>query len=346
MSNEKHYSGSLTREQFLFYEIRTISSLLCEGNDRKEIYDKVAQENLFQYPTERMIRSMTNICFKRIDSLDSETLVEFLANASTSVAKQINLYAIMLCDDEDSMLIVGQQVQDVNHKRSDLTAIDTDGNIVLIEIKRDVQDILSRKEPLEFQAIRYAASCATIKTSDELVQNIFAPYVEKHRSEFGEEALTSSELAEQFVLCRFRVFHRIADTILWIQVAVSESVQDFAEALVVRIEFHFEQMPEAVSDKTLLVSPVILVALIFGIHIETERFQVGALKSECSKNIFQAIRILGRVPEGFCVIRIHSFKCNADSCHIGLNLNLPFTGNSYRSHVFTPFARCWNPSQQ
>ena len=28
----------------------------------------------------------------------------------------------MLCDDEDSMLIVGQQVQDVNHKRSDLTA--------------------------------------------------------------------------------------------------------------------------------------------------------------------------------------------------------------------------------
>lgn len=105
----------------------------------------------------------------------------------------------MLCDDEDSMLIVGQQVQDINHKRSDLTAIDTDGNIVLIEIKRDVQDILSRKEPLEFQAIRYAASCATIKTSDELVQNIFAPYVEKHRSEFGEEALTSSELAKRIL---------------------------------------------------------------------------------------------------------------------------------------------------
>lgn len=105
----------------------------------------------------------------------------------------------MLCDDEDSMLIVGQQVQDVNHKRSDLTAIDTDGNIVLIEIKRDVQDILSRREPLEFQAIRYAASCATIKTSDELVQNIFAPYVEKHRSEFGEEALTSSELAKRIL---------------------------------------------------------------------------------------------------------------------------------------------------
>ena len=105
----------------------------------------------------------------------------------------------MLCDDEDSMLIVGQQVQDIDHKRSDLTAIDMDGNIVLIEIKRDVQDILSRREPLEFQAIRYAASCATIKTTDELIQNVFAPYVEKHRNEFSEPQLTSSELAKRIL---------------------------------------------------------------------------------------------------------------------------------------------------
>lgn len=95
MSIKKHYSGGLTREQFLFYEIRTIASLLCAGNDRKEIYAKVAQENLFQYPTERMIRSMTNACFKRIDALKSKTSVDFLANAPTSAAKQINLYAIM-----------------------------------------------------------------------------------------------------------------------------------------------------------------------------------------------------------------------------------------------------------
>lgn len=118
----------------------------------------------------------------------------------------------MLCDDEDSMLIVGQQVQDVNHKRSDLTAIDMEGNIVLIEIKRDVQDILSRREPLEFQAIRYAASCATIKTTDELIQNIFAPYVEKHRSEFSEPQLTSSELAKR-ILADFMTQNNIADSV-------------------------------------------------------------------------------------------------------------------------------------
>ncbi|WP_294412118.1 DUF1819 family protein [uncultured Ruminococcus sp.] len=91
----KHYSGGLTREQFLFYEIRLVASLICENNSRDEIYNRIMQENLFQYPTERMIRSMTNICFKRIDSLASQMLMEHLANASTAVAKQINLYAIM-----------------------------------------------------------------------------------------------------------------------------------------------------------------------------------------------------------------------------------------------------------
>ena len=63
----------------------------------------------------------------------------------------------MLCDDEESMLIVEQQVRNVSSGRSDLTAIDNNGDIVLIEIKRDKADIIGRKESFEFQAIRYAA---------------------------------------------------------------------------------------------------------------------------------------------------------------------------------------------
>ena len=95
MSNEKHYSGGLTREQFLFYEIRTISSLLCEGNDRKEIYDKVAQENLFQYPTERLVSRMVRCCYKRMEALGNDQLRRGLSEAPVIIAKQINLYAIM-----------------------------------------------------------------------------------------------------------------------------------------------------------------------------------------------------------------------------------------------------------
>lgn len=101
----------------------------------------------------------------------------------------------MLCDDEESMLIVGQQVRNEKQARSDLTAIDNFGNLVLIEIKRDKKDIEARKEAFEFQAIRYAASCATIKSTDELVKNVYAPYVEKHKSEFAGDELTAYEHA-------------------------------------------------------------------------------------------------------------------------------------------------------
>lgn len=103
----------------------------------------------------------------------------------------------MISEDEKSMLIVGQQVRNVHYGRSDLTAIDNNGDIVLIEIKRDRRDIESRKESFEFQAIRYAASYATIETPDELVTKIYAPYIEKYREEFENDALTSFELGRR-----------------------------------------------------------------------------------------------------------------------------------------------------
>ncbi len=56
---------------------------------------KIKDENLFQFPTERMISSIANTCFKRIDALESESLVYHLANSSAEAAKQINLYAMM-----------------------------------------------------------------------------------------------------------------------------------------------------------------------------------------------------------------------------------------------------------
>ena len=89
------YNGGLTREQFLFYEIRIVAALVLQGLSREEILIKINEENLFQFPTERMINNITKACFRRIDALNSEALVEHLAFASVDVAKQINLYAMM-----------------------------------------------------------------------------------------------------------------------------------------------------------------------------------------------------------------------------------------------------------
>lgn len=100
----------------------------------------------------------------------------------------------MICDEEESMLVVGKQVRNEKNGRSDLTAVDNNGDIVLIEIERDLKDIVYRKEAFEFQAIRYAASYATIENTEELVKRVYAPYIERYRDEFELGELTSLEL--------------------------------------------------------------------------------------------------------------------------------------------------------
>lgn len=69
---EKHYNGGLTREQFLFFEIRIVSSLVLQGKSRNEIEQEIFSENLFQFPTEKMIKNITKTCLKRIDALHAQ----------------------------------------------------------------------------------------------------------------------------------------------------------------------------------------------------------------------------------------------------------------------------------
>ena len=91
----REYNGGLTREQFLFYEIRMRASLVSQGYTKADAIEKIREENLFQFPTERMITSIANTCFQRLSALESDALVYHLANATADVAKQINLYAMM-----------------------------------------------------------------------------------------------------------------------------------------------------------------------------------------------------------------------------------------------------------
>lgn len=136
---------------------------------------------------------MYNIKGKRAEKLDSVTFSE-LGMQENDIEEILRCSIDMLCDDEESMLIIGRQVKNEKLGRSDLTAVDNNGNIVLIEIKRDRKDIENRKEAFEFQAIRYAASYATIASVDDLVKKVYAPYIEKYRSEFELGELTSYEL--------------------------------------------------------------------------------------------------------------------------------------------------------
>lgn len=95
MEKKLEYSGSLTREQFLFYETRVVARLLADGLAREEILRAVKQDNLFQFPTERMVASICNTCLRRLEGLNSAELVQALAVGAQEDAKLINLYAMM-----------------------------------------------------------------------------------------------------------------------------------------------------------------------------------------------------------------------------------------------------------
>lgn len=95
--NSSPYKGSaqITREQFLFYEMRTTAKLICEGLENNEIIDRIVEDNLFQYPTEKSIRQMAKVCIVRLKGICDIDLVEAVASQSSETAKQICLYAMM-----------------------------------------------------------------------------------------------------------------------------------------------------------------------------------------------------------------------------------------------------------
>lgn len=88
-------SGSITREQFLFYEMRTTAKLVQEGLNNDEVVNRIVSDNLFQYPTEKSVRQMALTCLKRLDALGDDELTAAIVNQPSAVSKQICLYAMM-----------------------------------------------------------------------------------------------------------------------------------------------------------------------------------------------------------------------------------------------------------
>lgn len=89
------YNAAITREQFLFYEMRITARLINEGLDKDHVVERIVSENLFQYPTEKSVRKMALACIRRLEAMEDDTLISAIATQSGSVAKQICLYAMM-----------------------------------------------------------------------------------------------------------------------------------------------------------------------------------------------------------------------------------------------------------
>lgn len=66
------YNASLTREPFMFYEMKITADLLNKGMTDDEVIEKIFTENLYQYPTEKSLKTRAKACIRRLHHLDDE----------------------------------------------------------------------------------------------------------------------------------------------------------------------------------------------------------------------------------------------------------------------------------
>lgn len=92
--------------------------------------------------------------------------------------------SILSEDDEEDIIIIGEQKISSTMKRLDLLGVDKFGNILIIELKRDLAEKMA-----EFQAIIYASSFVNA-TFDEACK-IYAEYLEKNKVELNLSETTS-----------------------------------------------------------------------------------------------------------------------------------------------------------
>lgn len=124
------YNGSLTAEQFLFYEIRIAARFYLDGIAIEEAVAEIKRGNLFQYPTERQVSRLARACYKRLDALENKQLIRELAVAPSEIAKQINLYAMMRYNRlvwEFMIQVIGEKYrsQDFSFSRKDINTFFT-----------------------------------------------------------------------------------------------------------------------------------------------------------------------------------------------------------------------------
>ena len=106
------YRASLTREPFLFREMRVTAREVLAGADDAAVAERIVSQNLYQYPTERSLRGMARACLRRLHLLGDADAVRSIAEAPAALSRQLCLYALM----KDSRLVAECLVQVVGEK--------------------------------------------------------------------------------------------------------------------------------------------------------------------------------------------------------------------------------------
>lgn len=95
--NRKPYSSAIKKTPYKYSIAKIIGKLIHDGLDYDEVYKKSFDENYIQIDSLDRRREITNVIYKRLCSLDTFLLEEFL-NGDVATSKFILVYSIAKTD--------------------------------------------------------------------------------------------------------------------------------------------------------------------------------------------------------------------------------------------------------
>ena len=133
------YKASITREKFMFFEMRATAKLLMEGLSEEKAIERIIVENLFQYPTDKQSRTHAIACIKRLRNLEDINLIEAIASKPSDTAKQICLYAMMKFNRlvwDFMVTVIGEK-----YRTNNLTFSKMDLNVYFIRLQEQIDSV-------------------------------------------------------------------------------------------------------------------------------------------------------------------------------------------------------------
>ena len=139
------YDGALTREQFMFLEMRKVAQMTIQGMTEEEILSRVYDDNLFQYPTQREIKSKCRACLKRVAQIkDMPRMMEALAEGLAADGRLAALIALMLQNRLVAEFMVG--VVGEKYRTLDYSLTRKDMNLFLMRLAEQDENVAGWSE--------------------------------------------------------------------------------------------------------------------------------------------------------------------------------------------------------
>ena len=88
------YSARLTGNQFLYNEFKVMTKLTLQGLDKKTIFEKIVDENLFEYRSLKSIGKHLGAVWERVNYLDGY-LKEKVVNEPNEIGRIINCNSLL-----------------------------------------------------------------------------------------------------------------------------------------------------------------------------------------------------------------------------------------------------------